>query len=53
MQDVDLLQDFLSFVESLTPALRESAQTIPLIADTLTPGVYRRAVVILESAATE
>lgn len=49
MQYVDFLQNPLGLVQSLTSALRQSAQTVPLVAYALAAGVYADAVVVIQS----
>jgi len=50
VEDVNFLEDALSFVESLATALGESAESVPLVADPLAARVDGDSVVIFQCA---
>uniref|UniRef100_A0A182JFR8 Uncharacterized protein n=1 Tax=Anopheles atroparvus TaxID=41427 RepID=A0A182JFR8_ANOAO len=50
VEQIDLLQDALGFVQSLAAALGEHTKTIPLVADALAARIHRSTIVVLQGA---
>lgn len=53
VKNVNLLKNLLGLIQSLSPALSQTAQSVPLITDALGTSIHTHAVVVFQSTATD